>query len=232
MQLRSVYKEETMDPFFGSLILGGVSALGSIFGSQTQQFTPFAPFVDLQAAVFAGIQQGIEQGGFTFSDQIANELKRQAAFQVDSQFKGAAQKTTAALTPFGNVTAAGRGLSAINTGRALATSQAQNNVDIQQELQKQKSLQGLLALGAGTQDPTLPAFNASNKFPNQQGVFGNALLQGAATGLNAFQAQQPLFGGFGQGLGQGQTGIGLLPTPQLQPNPFDVQKGNINKPLF
>jgi len=212
-----------------SVVGGAVSAYAASKASQKQQFTPSGPFLALQNEIMQGIRAGIEAGGYTFSDAVAAQLKREAQFQVDSQFKGAAQKTTAALTPFGNVTAAGRGLSAINTGRALATSQAQNNVDIQQELQKQKSLQGLLQLGAGMQDPTLPAFKASNQFPTQGAVNANALGQGVSTGINLYQAQQPLF----PTQNQGQIYTALLPNSPVQPqlNPA-LNKGNTNKPLF
>jgi len=188
-----------MEPITASILAGSaISAIGSFFGSDRDevQYQPNPKWLQMQEAVAKGIRKGIEAGGYTFSEETANQLKRQASLDIAASYRGAEEDIKASLAPYGNVGAMGRGLVGLSAARAGQTAEARRGIDIARETTRLESQQNLLGLGAQMRDPNLPQLQAD--LSNQQNVLptsarlGLAGSEGVATGLNVYQYGQSL----------------------------------------
>jgi hypothetical protein len=172
------------------------ATLGSLLSSGRKKmpaYKPYGPWLEMQDDIFAGIRKGIEEGGYTWSNEINDRMKRTMALDVSTKYGGQAEKIVQSLVPYGNIGAAGRGLTAVGIAEAQETSRLAGQVDIAREETKLASRENLMRLGAGMRDPMMPqqqveAFNA--QVPSGTQRFGEALSTGAATYMNLSAAAE------------------------------------------
>ena len=103
--------------------LAAASLAGSYLSSKkkSMSYTPDPRWMSMMGDVMAGVQKGIEEGGYTFSTEIADKLKRTAVEQISTRFAGGAEKIQEGLAPYGNVGALGRNLTGFYTAQATGT---------------------------------------------------------------------------------------------------------------
>ncbi len=175
---------------WGAIALGGIAAVSSLFGGKKATYQPNPEWLGMREDVMRGIRRGIEEGGYTWSEEMGDTMFRHASESIATRFEGAERKVLEATVPYGAVGAAGRGVSAVNIAEAQETARAGRELDIARESTKLQSYSNLLQMGGSIQDPNLPqaqldAYNAAGA-PS----VGGAIETGLATGLNIYSAQK------------------------------------------
>jgi len=185
-----------MDPMTIMAIASfGLGVMDTFFGGDKggYQYQPYGPWMDMQNDIYAGIQKGLEEGGFTFSDEIADKLIRKGLEDVGWKYEGAGRRVTERLAPYGNVGAMGRGLVKLEEARAREESGIGTKVKLLQEQTKLKSYENLLRTGGSMGDPTLPGYQGQLMQAQQPSKMSNLLKageQGYLTYLNLSQAER------------------------------------------
>lgn len=210
----------------GVAVVGGiVSMLGS--KRKKVKYRPNPSWLHMKESVAAGIREGIELGGYTYSDETADILKRQASLDIARQYTGVEADIKASLAPYGNIGAMGRGFVGLATAEATEKARARMDIDMTQETQKLASYHQLIGQGSAMQDPNLPQLGAS--LANQQNVLptsarlGTALGEGAAAGLNMWSYNQSM-----NRLGDGDNGGTQLGGGYLSPPQFSGAGAGLN----
>lgn len=152
--------------------------------------TPYAPWMQMQDKIMEGIKRGLDAGGYTFSDDLANELIRKGMEDVGRAYEGAGRRVTEQLVPYGNIGAAGRGLEKLNSARAGAESGIGTKIRGLQEQTKLKSYENLLSMGQQMPDPTAQTQLLKYQTPTTAQAWSGAAEQGLSTYLNLSQAQR------------------------------------------
>lgn len=174
--------------------MGALSFAGSLFGGRGKkqvQYQPNPEWLAMREDVMRGIRTGLEQGGYTWSDEMGEQLYRGALENISQSYSGAERRVVESMAPLGNRGAIGRTMTNLNISRAQEESKAGRDLSIARESEKLKSYSNLLQLGAGTPDPNLPSlqadmFNASQPTSN---IWG-ALETGVATYANLASADK------------------------------------------
>jgi len=168
---------------WGAVIGGAIGFAGSLFGKKEAKYQPNPQWLAMREDVMKGIREGLEEGGYTWSDEIGDKLYRGAVEDIATRYSGAERRIVESMAPYGNEGAMGRTLTNVNIARAQEEAKAGRDLDVAQEMQKQQSYSNLLQLGAGTPDPNLPSLQA-DMFNAQQG--GGNVFQAAETGLATY----------------------------------------------
>lgn len=138
--------------------LVAAAAISAISASKagSRKYTPNPEWMAMRSDVMSGIRKGLEEGGYTWSDEMGDQLYRGAMENIAQTYGQAERRTVEAMAPYGNRGAMGRSLTAMNIARAQEEARAGRELDIAQQTQKLQSYSNLLNLGAGMQDPNLP----------------------------------------------------------------------------
>lgn len=155
-------------------------------GNKAPRYTPNPEWLKMKEDVMRGVRKGLEEGGYTWSEEVGDQLYRGAMEQSAQHYAGANRRVVESMAPYGNVGAMGRSLSNLNIARAQEESKIGRELDTARETQKLNSYNQLLQMGGSMQDPNLPgaqqdlaAYNAGPK-----SNIWNALETGASTYLN------------------------------------------------
>ena len=177
---------------WGAVAGGVIGFLGSYAaGGKKAWYSPNPEWLKMREDVMRGIRGGLEEGGYTWSDEIGDKLYRGAVENIAQSYSGANRRILETMAPTGNVGAMGRTLTNLNIARAQEESKVGRELDVAQQTQKLQSYSNLLQLGAGTPDPNLPSlqaemFNASQPKPS----FFGAVETGLSTYMNLSAAQK------------------------------------------
>jgi len=151
---------------------------------------PYAPWMQMQDKIMEGIKRGLDAGGYTFSDELANELIRKGMEDVGRAYEGAGRRVTEQLVPYGNIGAAGRGLEKLESARAGTESGIGTKIRGLQEQTKLKSYENLLSMGQQMPDPTMQTQLLKYQTPTTAQAWSGAAEQGLSTYLNLSQADR------------------------------------------
>ncbi len=178
-----------MDPItIMSLASFGLSLADRLFAPKPPK--PYGPWLEMQDKIIEGIKRGLEAGGYTFSDDVANRLIRKGLEDIGARYEGAARRVKEQIVPYGNIGAAGRKLEGIEAERARAESAIGTDIRTLQEQTKLRSYENLLNLGRSIPDPMLNYELMRYQTPTTGQAFVGAAEQGLSTFLNLSQAQR------------------------------------------
>jgi len=170
-----------------ALAMVASSIIGASSKSKQFKYKPYGPWLAMKDDVMKGIQQGIKEGGYTWSEAVGEKLQREAMLDISKTYEGAQRRAVENLIPYGNIGAAGRASQDVAIARSQQESSALRGLDVARETQKLSSLQTLLQLGSGMSDPNLPGagpqFNRSIENP----IAG--IARGFEQGLAGWQYQ-------------------------------------------
>jgi len=172
-----------MDPItvamFASSVIG---ALGS--KKKRFKYKPYGSWLAMKDDVMKGIRKGIEDGGYTWSEEIGEKLQREALLDISKTYEGTQRRAVENLIPYGNIGAAGRASEGVAIARGQEESSALRQFDIARETQKLSSLQSLLQMGSGMSDPMLPG--AAGQFNQQPSNIPGQIATGFEQGLSGY----------------------------------------------
>ena len=168
---------------WGAIAGAVIGGIGGMLGKKQAKYTPNPEWMAMRSDVMSGIRKGLEEGGYTWSDEMGDSLYRGAMENIAQTYGQAGRRTVEAMAPYGNVGSMRRSLSSINIARAGEEAKAGRELDIARESTKLQSYSNLLNLGAGMQDPNLPQLQASLANVGQP---RSNLMSGLETGLATY----------------------------------------------
>ncbi len=181
---------------WGYVAMGAISLVGSLLGGSRKKYTykPNETWLSMREDVMKGIQEGLEAGGYTWSEEMGDNLFRTAKEDIARDYAGAEESVREVTAPYGAIGALGRGVTDVNIAKAQETSRAGRDLDVARETQKLNSYSNLLQQGGQIGDPNLPGAqlevgaNAGYQTPMQN--LGRGIETGIATGMNFYQADK------------------------------------------